>query len=100
MNAVQEYRHITQNSGDLKLVGGLWVHICSRNATFLVMLTKMKQIFVYVTTNICYNSAKPYMIHQRGHLIDQKNLSRGKWVKYDPFNPLLAVTPTNDFFSN
>ena len=67
-------------------------------STFLVILTKMKQIFLYVTTNICYNSAKPYMIHQRGHLLDKKNLSRGKWVKYGLFNPLLAVTQKNDFF--
>ena len=67
-------------------------------STFLVILTKMKQIFLYVTTNICYkyNSAKPYMIH----LLDKQNLSRGKWVKYGPFNPLLAVTQKNDFFSN
>ena len=67
-------------------------------STFLVILTKIKQIFLYVTTNICYNSAKPYMIHQRGHLLDKTNLSRGKWVKYGPFNPLLAVTQKNDFF--
>ena len=45
----------------------------------------------YHKYNICYNSAKPYMIHQRGHLLDKKNLSRGKWVKYGPFNPLLAA---------
>ena len=31
MNAVQEYRHIKINFGELKLVGGLWVHICTRN---------------------------------------------------------------------
>ena len=67
-------------------------------STFLVILTKMKQIFLYVSTNICYNSAKPYMIHQRGHLLDKKNLSWGKWVNYGPFNPLLAVTHKNDFF--
>ena len=39
---------------------------------------------IYVRTNICYNSAKPYMIHQRGHLIDKKYLSRVKYVKYGP----------------
>ena len=87
-------------SGDLKLVGGLWVHICTRNIDFLVILTKMKHIFLHVTTNICYNNAKPYTIHQRGHLLDKKNLSRGKWVKYGPFNSLVAVAQTNDFFSN
>ena len=65
----------------------------------LVILAKMKQIFLYVTINICYNSAKPYMIHQRGHLLDKKNLSREKWVKYGPFNPLLAVTQKR-IFSN
>ena len=43
--------------------------------TYLAILTKMKQILEYVTTNICYNSAKPYMIHQRGHLIDKQYLS-------------------------
>ena len=69
-------------------------------STFLVILTKMKQIFLYVTTNICYNSAKPHMIHQRGHLLDKKKLEQGKWGKYGPFNPLLAVTHKNDFFSN
>ena len=68
--------------------------------TFLVILTKMKQILLYVTTNICYNSAKPYMIHQRGHLLDKKDLSRVKWVKYGPFNPFLAVTQKMIFFSN
>ena len=52
--------------------------------TYLAILTKMKQIFIYVTTNICYNSAKPYMINQRGHLIDKKYLSRVKYVKYGP----------------
>ena len=57
--------------------------------TFIVNLTKMKQISVYVTTNRWYNSAKPYKIHQRGHLIDKKNLSRMKWVKYGPLTPCL-----------
>ena len=47
-------------------------------STFLVILAKMKQIFLYVTTNICYNSAKPYMIHQRGHLLDKKKLEQGE----------------------
>ena len=41
-------------------------------ATFIVILTKMKHIFLYVATNIWYNSAKPNTIHQRGHLIDKK----------------------------
>ena len=52
---------------------------------FFVILTKMKPLFLYVTTNICYNSAKTYMINQRGHLIDKKNqLGKVKWVKYGP----------------
>ena len=67
-------------------------------STYLVILTKMKKIVFYVTTNICYNSAKPYMIHQRGHLLDKKNLSRVKWVKFGPFNPLLAVTQKTHFY--
>ena len=52
--------------------------------TYIVILTKMKHIFLYVATNIWYNSARPYMIHQRGHIIDKKNLSMVKWVKYGP----------------
>ena len=55
--------------GDLKPLGGL-----PQMLTYLAILTKMKLIFLYVTTHICYNSAKPYMIHQRGHLIDKKIL--------------------------
>ena len=34
--------------------------------------------------NTWYDSAKYYNIHQRGHLIDKKNLSMVKWVKYGP----------------
>ena len=75
-------------------------HYVPEMSTFLVILTKMKQIFLYVTTNICYNSANPYMIYQRGHLLDKQNLSRGKWVKYGPFIPLLAVTQFIFIFSN
>ena len=44
----------------------------------------MKYIFWYVTTDIWYNSAKPYKIHQREHPIDKTNLSRVKLVKYGP----------------
>ena len=84
--------------GDLTLVGGLWVHTCTQMLTYLAILTKMNHIFLYVTTNICYNSAKPYIIHQSGHLIDKKNLSRVKCVKLWSINPLLAVTQKNDFF--
>ena len=53
-------------------------------STSIVILTKMKHIFLYVATNIWYNSARPYTIHQRGHIIDKKNLSMVKWVKYGP----------------
>ena len=53
-------------------------------STSIVILTKMKHIFIYVATNIWYNSARPYTIHQRGHIIDKKNLSMVKWVKYGP----------------
>ena len=53
-------------------------------STSIVILTKMKHIFLYVATNIWYNSARPYTIHQRGDLIDKKNLSMVKWVKYGP----------------
>ena len=66
-NSIDIYKYI---SGDLKLVGGLWV---PKISTFLVILTKMKQSFVYVTTNIWYNSAKPYMNNQRGHIIVKQN---------------------------
>ena len=47
--------------GDLKLVWGLRVHKCRglpKMSTFIVILTKMKHIFLYVTTHIWYNSAK------------------------------------------
>ena len=71
-------------SDDLKLVWGLRVHICTKNFDVLVILTKMKSIFLYVTTNIFYNRAKPYMINRRGCLIDKKNLGKVKWVKYGP----------------
>ena len=53
-------------------------------STSIVILTKMKHIFLYVATNIWYNSARPYTIHQGGHLIDKRNLSMVKWVKYGP----------------
>ena len=53
-------------------------------STFIVILTKIKYIFLFVTTNTWYDSAKHYRIHQRGHLIDKKNLSMVKWVKYGP----------------
>ena len=66
--------------------------------TYLAILTKMKHIFYYVTTNICYNSAKPYMIHQRGHLIDKKKLEQGEMREIWSINPLLVVTQKNDFF--
>ena len=52
--------------------------------TFIVILTKIKYIFLFITTNTRYDSAKHYKIHQRGHLIDKKNLSMVKWVKYGP----------------
>ena len=57
-----------------------------------------KYIFLFVTTNTWYDSAKHYKIHQRGHLIDKKNLSMVKWVKYGPLTLLFAVTHKTDFF--
>ena len=68
-NSIDMYKYIL---GDLKLVWGLRVPKCTKMSTFIVILTKMKHIFLYVATNIWYNSAKPYTIHQRGHLIDKK----------------------------
>ena len=53
-------------------------------STFIVILTKIKYIFLFVTTNTWYDSAKHYKIHQRGHLIDKQNLSMVKLVKYGP----------------
>ena len=41
-------------------------------STFIVILTKIKYIFLFITTNTWYDSAKHYQIHQRGHLIDKK----------------------------
>ena len=67
-------------------------------STSIVILTKMKHIFVYVATNIWYNSAIPYTIHQRGHLIDKKKLEHGKMGKIWSINPLFAVTHKTDFF--
>ena len=67
-------------------------------STSIVILTKMKHIFLYVATNIWYNSARPYAIHQRGHLIDKK-LENGKICQIWSINPLFAVTHKTDFFS-
>ena len=66
-------------------------------STFIVILTKTKHIFLYATTNIWYNSAKPYTIHQRGHLVEKK-LEQGEMGKIWSINPLLAVTHKTDFF--
>ena len=68
-------------------------------STSIVILTKMKHIFLYVATNIWYNSARPYTIHQRGHIIDNKKLEHGKMGKIWSINPLFAVTHKTDFFS-
>ena len=66
-------------------------------STFLVILTKMKTLFLYVTTNICYNSAKPYMINQRGHLINKKKLGQDEIMgNIWSINPLLAITHKTD----
>ena len=67
-------------------------------STSIVILTKMKHIFLYVATNIWYNSARPYTIHRRGHLIDKK-LEHGKMGKIWSINPLFAVTHKTVFFS-
>ena len=40
--------------------------------TFIEILTKIKYIFLFITTNTWYDSAKHYKIHQREHLIDKK----------------------------
>ena len=53
-------------------------------STSIVILTKIKYIFLFVTLNTWYDSDKHYKIHQRGHLIDKKNLSMVTWVKYGP----------------
>ena len=53
-------------------------------STFIVILTKIKYIFLFVTTNTWYDIAKHFKINQRGHLIDKKYLSMVKWVKYGP----------------
>ena len=78
-NSIDIYTYIL---GDLKLVEGLWVHTCTPHVdVFSDFDQNEAHIFLYVTTNVCYSSAKPYMIYQRGHLIDNTNLSR---VKYGP----------------
>ena len=66
-------------------------------STSIVIFTKMKQMFLYIATNIWYNSARPYMIHQRGHLMDKK-LEHGKMGKIWSINPLFAATHKTDFF--
>ena len=68
-------------------------------STFIVILTKIKYIFLFITTNTWYDSAKHYQIHQRGHLIDKKKLEHGKMGKIWSINPLFAVTHKTDFFS-
>ena len=68
--------------------------------TFIVILSKMKHIFLYVTTNIWHNSAKPYTIHQIGQLIDKKKLEHGEMGKIWSVNPLFAVNHKTDFFLN
>ena len=59
----------------------------------------MKPIVSYFTTNICYNSAKPYTSNQRGHLIDKKKLRQGEMGKIWSINPLLAITHNTFFYS-
>ena len=66
-------------------------------STYIVILTEMKHIVLYVTTNnIWYNSAKPYTIHQRGYLIDNKR-EQGEIGKIVSINPLFAVIHQTDF---
>ena len=84
--------------GDLKFAWGLRVHKCTQNVDVYSDFTKMKHIFLYVTTNIWYNSAKPYQIHQRGHLIERKKMEQGEMDKTWSINPLFAVTHKSDFF--
>ena len=87
ISKVETYRSIFRVLWNLCVVKGS-THV-PKMSTFLVILTKMKPIFVYVTTNICYNSTKPYMINQRGHLTDKKNVGKAKWVKYGPLTVCL-----------
>ena len=68
-------------------------------STFIVILTKIKYIFLFVTLNTWYDSAKHYKIHQRGHLIDKKKLEHGNIRKIWSINPLFAVTHKTDFLS-
>ena len=46
---IDMYKYIL---GDLKLVWGLRVNNVPKMSTFIVILTKMKHIFLYVTTSI------------------------------------------------
>ena len=67
--------------------------------TLLLILTKMKPIFfIHYHNYVCYNSATPYMINQRGHLINKKTLGQGEMGKIWSINPLLAITHKTEFF--
>ena len=67
--------------GDLKLVWGLRVHKCTKNVDVYSDFDQNEAHFL-IRDHKWYNSAKLYTIHQRGHFIDKKNLSRVKFVKY------------------
>ena len=86
-NSIDMWKYIL---GDFKLVWGLRVHKCTQNVTFIVILTKMKHIVLFVTTNTWYDSAKHYtrFITEDISLIT-KNLNMVKWVKYGPLTPCL-----------
>ena len=63
-------------------------------STFIVILTKIKYIFLFVTTNTVLNITR--FIREDISLI--KKLEHGKMGKIWSINPLFAVTHKTDFF--
>ena len=84
--------------GDLKLVWGLRVHKCTQNVDVYSDFYQNEANFLIVTTNIWYNIAKLYTIHQRGHIIDKKKREQSEMGKIWSINPLFTVTHKTDFF--
>ena len=64
-------------------------------STFIVILTKIKYIFLFVTLNTWYDSAKHYKIHQRGHLI-VLCVTANKGL----MDHILPMLPCSSFFIN
>ena len=55
-----------------------------------MILTKTTHILLYFTANTWYNSAKTYLIHQGGCLVDEKlSLSRVNIVQHGPLTLLV-----------